>query len=62
MSLLQVHDSLVAQSIDPASDTYYAAIEAQVAQAMPDKWAQWQAIMAAAAGGPIVTCHVTVSK
>lgn len=47
---LQIHDSLVAQGVDPASDVYYAAIEAKVAEQMPDKWVQWQAIMSAAAG------------
>jgi hypothetical protein len=45
--LLQVHDSLVEQGVDPASDAYYAAIEEQVAAAFPDKWAQHLAILAA---------------
>jgi hypothetical protein len=43
---LQVHDALVEQGIDPASDSYYAAIEQQVAAAFPDKWAQHLAILA----------------
>jgi hypothetical protein len=45
--LLQVHDALVEQGVDPASDAYYAAIEQQVAAAFPDKWAQHLAILAA---------------
>ncbi|WIA39217.1 hypothetical protein OEZ86_005341 [Tetradesmus obliquus] len=43
----QVHDGLVEQGIDPASDAYYDAIEQQVAAAFPDKWAQHLAILTA---------------
>jgi hypothetical protein len=44
---LQVHDALVEQGVDPASDVYYTAIEQQVTAAFPDKWAQHLAILAA---------------
>jgi hypothetical protein len=44
---LQVHDALVEQGINPATDAYYAAIEQQVAAGFPDKWAQHLAILAA---------------
>lgn len=46
---MQVHDELVAHGVDPSSDAYYAAIEHKVAEQLPQKWMQWQAIMAAAA-------------
>ncbi|KAF8064573.1 DA1 [Scenedesmus sp. PABB004] len=48
----QAHDALVSGGADPASDEYYAALEARVAAGLPDRWARWQAAAAAPGRSP----------
>jgi len=38
----QAHDDLCKQGMDPTTSAYYNSIEAQVAEALPEKWQQWQ--------------------